>query len=217
MSLSIAPFFAAPVAALLIYLLGRGINKKNDQKVEVDKFLIVQTGILTALAILIALGGTFLPERSSWMKWALAGALMTAIICTAAVLLTMITQQASAEIVPKEKPWIPGVTNAAWIALILLAVCCILIKGWTPEGLRPKEAREGQIMLLKDRLPLQTMQSDAMADWGAPRVKSDTELAYKTPDGWIVLCFNDANSPAKSITEMTEVDEDAVQKHCQRD
>jgi uncharacterized BrkB/YihY/UPF0761 family membrane protein len=81
-SLSIAPFFAAPVAALLIYLLGRGINKKNDQKVEIDKFLIVQTGILTALAILIALGGTFLPERSSWMKWALAGALMTAIICT---------------------------------------------------------------------------------------------------------------------------------------
>jgi hypothetical protein len=214
-SFSIAGFLAAPVAALLIYFVGRGINKKNDQKVEVDKFLVVQTGILTALAILIALGGTFLPERSSWMKWALTGALMTAIVCTAAVLLTMITQQAAAEIDPKARPWIPGVTNAAWIALILLAVCCILIKGWAPEGLRPKEAREGQIMLLKERLPLQSTQSDAIADWGAPRVKSDTELAYKTPEGWIVLCFKDASSPAKSITEMIEVDEDAVRKHCQ--
>jgi hypothetical protein len=60
--------------------------------------LVVQTGILTALAILIALGGTFLTEGSSWIKWALSGALFAAIIWAALILFTMIIQQANAKI-----------------------------------------------------------------------------------------------------------------------
>lgn len=214
MSASAIWFLASPLLSGVIFGVGWYVNNGKGLDIPVDKFLVVQTGILTALAILIALGGTFLPERSSWIKWALSGALFTAIICTAAVLYTMINQQANAAIKQSKDAWIPAITNAGWMSLILLALFCILAKFCASESPGTTEEGQGSVTIVRDRLPLQSTQAQAMTRWGPPKIKTDTELAYQTASGWIVLCFKDANAPAKSISELTEVDENAVKNHC---
>jgi hypothetical protein len=100
------------------------------------------------------------------------------------------------------------------MALITLAIFCILTKSCASEGSGLTEKGQGQLNIVRDRLTLQATQADAIASWGTPKIKTDIGIAYQTTSGWIVLCFKDANTPAKSITEQREVDENAVKNNC---
>jgi hypothetical protein len=208
----------APSLALIGFIGGTQLNLRatSENKIATDQFLVVQTGVLTALAILVALGGAFLPEDSTGMKWALAGALFGAIAASGFILYTMITQQSSSSINFKDKPWIPGITNAAWIALLSLAICCILAKMISTKMVDHSLASQGQVLIAHDRLSLGMSQTDAIARWGDPIMRTDAGLAYRTQSGIVIICLQNPPGSIDSISETTktEVSENAVNAHC---
>lgn len=68
--------------------------------------------------------------------------------------------------------------------------------------------------IVRDRVESGATPEQVIYAWGKPAIRTDTELAYRTPSGWVVMCFKDRESQAKSISEITEVNQDAVEKYC---
>lgn len=66
-----------------VYVVSRLINKAATTERDTANCLVVLSGMLAAVAILVPLGATLLPESKDfgWWGWLLAGALVTGVVC----------------------------------------------------------------------------------------------------------------------------------------
>lgn len=120
---------APPIVCMAYFAVSVYINKKATGERLSANSLAVLSGILAALAILIPLGATLLPEKHfAWPAWLLVGSLFTGAACLFGTIYSMIGLQAKEKFNLKDFAFIPSCINATWFALGLLAFGSVLVK-----------------------------------------------------------------------------------------
>ena len=109
---------AVPAICIFYFAISLHLNKNATHDRDSANCLVVLSGMLAALAILIPLGATLLPEKHfAWQAWLLVGALLTGVVCIFGTIYSMISLQDKAKFKPKEPPHISSWINATWFAL----------------------------------------------------------------------------------------------------
>jgi len=212
-------FFAAIPVALCIIAIGvsRCINKGDTTPRTSTNCLVVLSGMLAALAILVPLGATLIPDskRFGWRGWMMVGALFSGAVCLFGTVYCMIRLDKDT-FVPNTKPHVLDWINATWIALSLLAVAVVLTKlpqSAGPLGTDSPGATRVRFAVARDLPALGSSREMIEAAWGAPTLAKGQELRYQMKDGAIVFCL-DPKGVTQSITEIQEVDVNAIGKVC---
>src|SRR5208282_4964992 len=106
------------VGVLAAYIASRFVNGTASAKRGSANSLVVLSGMLTALAILIPVGATLLPDKHfGWKAWLLVGALISGVVCIFGTIYSMISLQDETDFTPNACPYIPSWINATWVAL----------------------------------------------------------------------------------------------------
>jgi hypothetical protein len=209
---------AAPVVCVGYFIKSCRMNKDDAGERDSGAPLVVLSGMLAALAILIPLGATLLPERHfAWAAWLMVGALLPAALCMFGTIFSMISLQRALKFKPNAFPYIPSWINATWFALFLLALSSVAVKSFPAIGQEStdstKGAPQGRFVVARDLPELGASRQVVETKWGTPAQESDSQLLYRTKDGVIVFCL-DPKGLTQSITEMKEKDTDAVKPFC---
>jgi len=206
------------IACGAAFAISHVVNKTTATQRLAASSLAVLTGLLTALAILIPLGATLLPESKAfrWQEWLLVGGLFVGVACVFGTIYSMIGLQDVDKFAINTKRTVPGWTNASWIALGALALGTVLVRFVPfsrPESAPPAQgASPARFTVARDLPELGTQRGRVEAVWGTPSLVKDHELLYRTRNGLIVFCL-DRNSLVQAIVETQEVD-NAVGSHC---
>jgi hypothetical protein len=139
------PFAGAILSEKLVcvgyFIKSCRMNKDVGDDRDSASTLIVLSGMLAALAILIPLGATLLPERRfAWAAWLLVGTLFSAALCMFGTIFSMIGLQHTATFKPNASPYIPSWINATWFALFLLALSSVAVKSFPATGQESAES-----------------------------------------------------------------------------
>lgn len=98
-----------PFVCIVYFFVSRDLNRDSSTERDSATTLIVLSGMLAALAILIPLAATFLPDKHfSWRACLLIGSLLTAVLCMFGMLYSMVTLQNRPKYVPSQPPFIPS-------------------------------------------------------------------------------------------------------------
>jgi hypothetical protein len=122
---------ASPIVLCLIFFaVSHYLNRNATADRDVANCLTVLSGVLTALSILVPLGAGLLPTAKpyAWPGWFLVGALVSGAVCIFGTVYCMITLQDAQQFKPQNKRYVPGLINATWISLGMMALAVILIK-----------------------------------------------------------------------------------------
>lgn len=210
---------AVPVICIAYFVRSLKLSRALTVGRDSANSLVVLSGMLAALAILIPLDATLLPEKHfTWQAWLLVGALVTGVLCIFGTIYCMIQLQDKKTFVPKDLAYIPSWINATWFALGLMAFGSVAMKSMPPAARR--ESADSTIataqvrFLVARELPaLGTSRQAIESKWGNPALEKGSELLYRTTDGVIVFCL-DPKGIVQSITETKEVDANAVGAYC---
>jgi len=203
---------------IVFFLISHKVNKTADQERDAANSLVVLSGLLAALAILVPLGATLMPGAKEFglTAWLLVGALLSGATCLFGTVYCMIEVQQVRVFKPQDKRYVPGWTNATWIALGALALATILIKIFPYTGQTEPDSQKGTLVrfAVARNLPaLGSSQEMIQAAWGTPTLAKTHELRYQTANGTVVFCL-DPKGLVRSIRETQEVDLDAVGTLC---
>lgn len=206
------------VLCIIFFGISHYINKDADADRDTANCLVVLSGVLAALAILVPLGATLMPDTKdfAWSGWLLAGALVSGAVCLFGTVFCMIKLQNTKQFKPKEKRYVPGWINATWIALSMLAIAVILVKVVPSAGHSTADfpkALGARFAVARDLPSLGSNRDMIEKEWGAPTLVKSQELRYRTRDGAIVFCL-DTKGATQSITETQEADINAIGKVC---
>jgi hypothetical protein len=209
---------AVPAICVGYFLISCQINKKATDERDSAPRLVVLSGMLAALAILIPLGATLLPEKNfTWPASLLVGALLTNALCMFGVIYSMISLQDKAKFIPKDFLYVPSWINATWFGLGLLALTCVAVKALPPSKeastASSREAAQVRFVVARDLPELGASRQEIETTWGTPALEKDSELLYRTKDGVIVFCL-DPKGISQSITEAKEGNANAVRAYC---
>jgi len=207
---------AVPLVCLVYYFVSRRINKDAAAERDSATTLIVLSGMLAALAILIPVAATFLPDKQfTWRAFLLIGALLTAAVCMFGLLYSMVKLQDKVKFVPNKPPYVPSWINATWFALSLLALSSVIVKSLPATRMEDAAIPPTQVrfVVARDLPTLGTTRRVIETRWGAPTSEQDAALLYRTSDGFIVFCL-DPKGITQSITEAKETDANAVKSYC---
>lgn len=214
-------YFVAAIPIVLSFIffwVSHLINRTADADRDTANCLVVLSGVLAALAILVPLGATLMPEAKdfSWPAWFLAGALVSGAVCLFGTVFCLIKLQDTKQFKPKEKRFVPGWINATWIALGMLALAVVLIKvvpkaEHSAAGLPTAPAT--RFAVVRNLPPVGSAGDLVEKEWGTPSVVKSQEIRYQTGDGTIIFCL-DAKGLTRSITETQEADPNAIGKFC---
>lgn len=209
---------AFPVACVLDYAGSRYINRERVTDRDSANSLVVLSGMLAALAILIPLGATLLPDRHfAWPAWLLVGALLTGVLCVFGTIYSMISLQDKKAFKPNTSPYVPSWINATWFALFVLALGSVGVKSLPAPNEGSTDSATGaaqrRFVVARDLPELGSTRQTIETNWGTPAVESDSGLLYRTKDGGIVFCL-DPKGVAQSITETKEIEANAVGPYC---
>lgn len=208
-----------PVICIAYSVISLHLNKNETEERDSANSLVVLSGMLAALAILIPLGATLLPERHfAWQAWLLVGALLTGIGCIFGTIYSMIslTVTGKSKFMLKDPPHILSWINVTWFALGLMALGSVAVKfpGAGQESADSAKANAQVRFVVARELPeLGASRQVVETKWGTPALEYDSELLYQTKDGVIVFCLN-PKGLTQSITEMKEPDANAVKTYC---
>jgi hypothetical protein len=208
----------APLVCIGYFAVSFRINKDAAAERDSGSSLIVLSGMLAALAILIPLGATLLPEKHfAWAAWLLVGTLLTAALCMFGTVFSMIGLQSAPKFKPNAFPYIPSWINATWFALFLLALSSVAVKSFPATGQESPESTKStaqvRFVVARELPELGTSRQVIETKWGSPAEENDSELLYRTKDGVIVFCL-DTKGLSQSITEAKEENTDAVKPFC---
>ena len=208
---------APPVVCLAYFVVSVYINKKATEERLSANSLAVLSGMLAALAILIPLGATLLPEKGfTWSAWLLVGSLFTGVACLFGTIYSMIGLQAKEKFSLKDFAFVPSCINATWFALGLLAFGSVLVKS-IPANTQDRTgyvaAQQPRFAIVRELPVLGTSRPLIEAGWGTPTSQSSSELLYRTKDGVIAFCL-DSKGTLQSIKETKEAESNAVGAFC---
>jgi hypothetical protein len=206
---------AVPLICIIYFIVSRSLNKNVVAPRDSASSLVVLSAMVAALAILIPLGATLLPEKHfSWTGWLLVGALLSGVVSMFGTIYCMISLQGKAQFVPKDRPYIPCWINATWFALALMAFSCVTIKVIPAKGeTASKEKAQARFIIAHELPKLGATKQAVETGWGMPTHEGESELVYSTMDGAIVFCL-DPGKVTQSIIETKESDTDALRTHC---
>jgi hypothetical protein len=209
---------AIPAICVGYFLISCQINKKATDARDSAPRLVVLSGMLAALAILIPLGATLLPEKNfPWPASLLVGALLMSAFCMFGVIYSMISLQDKAKFIPKDFLYVPSWINATWFALVLLAFTCVAVKAFPAprDASADSTGAKAQVrfVIARDLPELGASRQEIETTWGAPAQEKDSELLYRTKDGVIVFCL-DTKGISQTIAEVKESDANAVRTYC---
>ncbi len=176
------------------------------------------SGLLTALAILIPIGATFLPAGPfTWRGWLLVGALLTGVLSLSCTIASMIILQGEKTFVPNAHLNVLGSINSTWITLALLSLALIVVKTSSAVGPgsaeTPRATAQLRFAVAHDLPELGTSRAVIKTTWGTPSQESDHGLLYLTKDGVTMFCLDPTDS-AQSIIETKEDDANATRTYC---
>lgn len=206
----------SPVSCICAFSISRKINKGRTQERDSTNTLAVLSGMLAALAIVIPLGATLLPEKQfPWQAWLLIGALFAGLSSMFGTIYSMIGLQATARFVPANPPYVPCWINTTWIALAFIAFSCIAVRAMPADEDRTfSRNTAGARFLVERALPnLGVSEHDLETEWGSPGDKNNLGLLYHTNTGSTIFCL-DSHQIIKSIIEVRESDTNALQTYC---
>jgi len=212
-------FATIPIGLCSIFFaVSHHVNKTADKDRPSANSLVVLSGVLTALAILVPLGAQLLADSKGygWASWFLVGALFSGAVCLFGTVYCMIGIQGEVTFIPKEKLFVPGWTNATWIALGMLALAAILLKLFPSTARVESElhgATRARFAVARDLPPLGSSHEMIETGWGTPTLAKAQELRYLTTDGTIIFCL-DTKGVVRSITETQEGDANAIARVC---
>lgn len=209
---------AVPVVCISYFARSLQLNKKATTARDSANSLVVLSGMLAALAILIPLGTTLLPEKHfAWQAWLLVGALLTGVLCIFGTIYSMVTLQDKKTFLPHDLPYIPSWINATWFALTLMALGSVAMKSMPAAGRESTDPASAtthvRFVVARDLPELGATRQAIETKWGSPALTKDSELLYRTRDGVIVFCL-DPKGITQSITEAKEPDANAVGAYC---
>lgn len=209
---------AVPLICVAYFALSFALNRKSTAQRDSASSLVVLSGMVAALAILIPLGATLLPEKHlSWPGWLLVGALMASVLSLFGTVFSMISLQGKAQFAISAFPYIPCWINAAWFALALLALACVIVKvapGQIREGGGSFGQKTQARFAIVHQLPLLgSSRQDVESEWGRPTWNKDSGFSYETPNGAIVFCVN-SSGITQLIIETDEEGDNAITKYC---
>lgn len=206
---------AIPLICIIYFLLSYYLNREVIAARDSSTSLAVLSGMLAALAILIPLGATLLPEKHfAWPGWLLVGALLTGVLSMFGTIYCMISLQGKAQFIPKDPPFIPCWINATWFTLVLLALSSVTIKAVPAKGEMSANANGKVRFVVARELPrLGASKQSIETDWGTPTREDDSELVYRMADGITIFCLN-PGKVTHLIIETKETDTDALRGHC---
>jgi hypothetical protein len=166
--------------------------------------------LVTALAILIPIGATFLPDgRFNGAAWFLVGALFMAAISLLSVIYSMIVLYKLKTYVPNSRRNVSSSINGAWCAVVFLYAALIVFKTARTNVHVP--CALDRVAIIRD-LPDLGAGRDAIKDyWGTPDGETPRELRYTTKSGSIGFCL-DARGAMTSVSETKEGVTDALEK-----
>jgi hypothetical protein len=208
-----------PILLVLIFFaVSHFVNRDAGGDRDTANCLVVLSGVLAALAILVPLGATLMPDAKDigWTGWFLAGALVSGAVCLFGTVFCMIKLQGTKQFKPKEKRFIPGWINATWIALGMLALAVVLIKvapAARHAATDPATLPGTRFAVARDLPLLGSTRDTVEKEWGTPAVVQSKELRYRTRDGSVIFCL-DGGGLTRSITETQEADLNAIGKVC---
>ncbi|HXG24369.1 MAG TPA: hypothetical protein VNJ09_07440 [Chthonomonadales bacterium] len=211
---------AIPIAfCLFCFWLSRRLNKEQNKERESAISLAVLSGLLAALAILIPLGAALLPPSRAfqWREGLLLGALFVCVVCMFGTIYSMVQLQDGKTFVPKNKLYIPAWTNTAWIALVALAFCVVLLKvvpsAEVMGASSATAATDARYAVARNLPKFRTSKQEIEKYWGAPRIANENGLLYTTTGGVVVFCM-DNEGLLRVIVETIETKTDAIGTHC---
>lgn len=214
---------AIPLAVCVIPLVISLLSKWEDTIVRNSaNGLVVLSGMLAALAILVPLGATLLPEPRSlgWAGWFLIGALLMGVVCVCGTIYCMLTLQVGDTFKPKEKRYVPCWNNVTWAALVLLACGVVAVKTFPASGSAIAEptgaTTPARFAIARDLPELGASLQVIETRWGIPALEKNSELLYRTKDGAIIFCL-DSKGVTQSITETREANVNAIRPYCKED
>jgi hypothetical protein len=197
-----------------VFFLFMGSFKKSATMRPSAPTLVVQSGLLTVLAILIPLSAVSSPwsRTSGWRWWFLLTVLVSAVVCLLATVYGMTQLQDADSFAYKAYPNIPCWINATWASLLLLAICVVgPILDATGE---PGAHSPGTRFAVAHDLPdLHANRQEIETAWGTPAHVSEWGLVYRTKDTVIVFCL-DHNDRTQRIIESQGEDVNAVGTLC---
>lgn len=209
---------ACPAICVLDYLLSRNINKGRATDRDSANSLVVLSGILAALAILVPLGASLLPDRHfAWPAWLLVGALLTGVLCIFGTVYSMIGLQDRKTFKPNAAPHVPCWINATWFALFALALSSVALKSLPAADEKgtdsAKDTPYTRFVVARDLPELGSTRKMIETKWGLPSMESDSGILYRTKEGVIVFCL-DPKGVAQSIRESKGIGANAVGPYC---
>lgn len=209
---------AVPAICISYFAISLHLNKSVTKERDSASSLVVLSGMLTALAILIPLGATLLPERHfAWQAWLLVGALLAGVLSMFGTIYCMISLQGKPSFTPKSPPYVPSWINATWFALVLLALSSVAVKSLPAAGPATAESTQAttevRFTIARDLPGLGTSRQAIETKWGTPTSENISQLLYRTREGLIEFCL-DAKGLTQSITETKESDANAVRPDC---
>jgi hypothetical protein len=207
-----------PAICIAYFAISRRLNKHVTTERDSANSLVVLSGMLAALAILIPLGATLLPERRfTWSAWLLVGALLTDVLCMFGTIYCMISLQGKGKFTPKEPPYIPSWINATWLALGLLALSSVGVKSFPTAGQErigsTGATAQARFTVVRDLPELGANRQAIKTNWGIPAREGDSELQYRTKDGVVLFCL-DPKGLTHAIIETKETDANAIGPRC---
>lgn len=209
---------AIPLVFVVIFLVSPRLNQKATTERDPANTLVILSGLLTALAILIPIGATFLPDgRFTWREWLLVGALLTGVMSLLCTIYSMIVLYDKKTFVPSSHTHISSSMNATWMVLVSLSLALVVLKT-APVASRDsaqseKSTSRARFVIVRDLPELGTWRGVIETMWGTPSEENDHELLYRTKTGLIVFCL-DAKGGTESITEAKEGNANAVRTYC---
>ncbi len=212
-------FAAIPIGLCVIaFAVSHYVNKTAINVRQSANSLVVLSGVLAALAILVPLGAMLIPDSKSfgWPGWLLAGALGCGATCLFGTVFCMIQVQDVDTFKPKDMRYVPGWTNATWIALGMLALAAVLMKlvpSTGQVGSDSQGATRIRFAVARGLPALGSSREMIETGWGTPTLAKSQELRYHTTDGTIIFCL-DQKGVVRSITETQEDDVNAIGKVC---
>lgn len=208
---------AVPVVCIGYFALSRYLNRNEATDRDSANSLVVLSGMLAALAILIPLGATLLPEKQyAWQAWLLVGALLMGVVCMFGTIYSMISLQGKAKFKPKDPPYIPSWINATWFALGLLALSSVAEKALpaaTKESAGSAMTPQVHFLVAHDLPELGASRQVIEKEWGRSALENGSALLYRTKDGVVLFCL-DPKGLTQSIIETKETNANALRIYC---
>jgi len=216
MNYSILLVTVAPVILAVVIVISRQQSRSDQLDRNTGNSLVVLSGTLAALAILIPLGSTFLPNgKFGWQAWLLGGALIGAILCVFLTVYSMIQLQTKDKFKPSEFLNVPSSINATWIIMGLLSLTIVTTKFWPSHGQASNDSSNPvtRFTIAHDLPELGTSQTVIKQQWGMPAEERSSELVYRTKTGFMSFCL-DAQGMTQSIVESKEAAVHANKSYC---